>query len=293
MVKYENPHIPDHMNRSQTNPLWDFTLLGLLVIGTIAALVFLAFVIGGFLGRLIPFSGEQWIVRQINPDWLERPTTGKAAELQELADRLTAHMNLPDGMEIVVHYVDDPTVNAFATVGGQVVMFRGLVSRVKSENELAMVMAHEIAHIKHRDVASSMGGAFLASALYSMLFGNEGFDGSLVNSAGGLMQLSFSRSAESAADAEGLLAISKEYGHANGATDLFRTLESAQEELPKGALDDFEFLQTHPNVESRINSVEQQAKGLEIALTGPLTPMSESLQAPPAPAKVKNKGGDK
>ena len=205
MVKYENPHIPDHMNRSQTNPLWDFTLLGLLVIGTIAALVFLAFVIGGFLGRLIPFSGEQWIVRQINPDWLERPTTGKAAELQELADRLTAHMNLPDGMEIVVHYVDDPTVNAFATVGGQVVMFRGLVSRVKSENELAMVMAHEIAHIKHRDVASSMGGAFLAAVVYSMLLGNDGINGNLLNSASGLLQLSFSRSAESAADAEGLL----------------------------------------------------------------------------------------
>ena len=49
-----------------------------------------------------------------------------------------------------MHYDDDAVVNAFATLGGHIVVYQGLLEAVPDENALAMVLAHEIAHVRHR-----------------------------------------------------------------------------------------------------------------------------------------------
>src|SRR5512133_624888 len=47
--------------------------------------------------------------------------------------------------------LDSSEINAFACPGGIILITRGMLSSVKSEEELAAVLAHEIAHIIHRD----------------------------------------------------------------------------------------------------------------------------------------------
>ena len=54
---------------------------------------------------------------------------------------------------MTVHAVQDPTVNAFATLGGHVFVFTGLVDSLDSENGLAMVLAHELAQPNEIEVA--------------------------------------------------------------------------------------------------------------------------------------------
>ena len=50
-----------------------------------------------------------------------------------------------------IHYVDDPTVNAFAIPGGHVYVYRGLLEAwVQNEAQLAVVIGHEVGHIELR-----------------------------------------------------------------------------------------------------------------------------------------------
>ncbi len=129
-----------------------------------------------------------------------------------------------------LYIIDSETPNAFATgrnpSRGAVAVTTGLMATL-SNQELAGVIAHELAHIRNRDtliasVAASIAGAvtFLADiATWGMLLGgfggDEGEEGGLADLAGSLMmiilapiaaliiQLAVSRSREYGADAEG------------------------------------------------------------------------------------------
>ena len=90
-------------------------------------------------------------------------------ELQALADRLAASMQMPEGMQVRVGYRDQDTVNAFATIGGQLVFFRGLLARIENEDALAMVMAHELAHLKHRHVSAALGRGVAVGVILSVV----------------------------------------------------------------------------------------------------------------------------
>jgi predicted Zn-dependent protease len=77
--------------------------------------------------------------------------------------RLTEYLNLI-GQSLALHtekpatfggyrfaLLDSPEINAFACPGGIILITRGMLSSMKSEDELAAVLAHEIAHVIHRD----------------------------------------------------------------------------------------------------------------------------------------------
>ena len=107
----------------------------------IAAIVFAALaVLADKLAKYIPFKQELEISSRFAADF---PAPGPVSTyLQQMSDRVVAAQELPAGMRIQVHYIDNSTINAFATLGGNVVFFRGLVGKMPSENALAMVMSH-------------------------------------------------------------------------------------------------------------------------------------------------------
>ena len=159
---------------------------------------------------------------------------------------------------------------------------------MESENELAMVIAHEMAHIKNRDVAAGLGGGILLALTYSIIFGDSSA-GNLFGNAGSLMQLSFSRDAERQADLDAFNAVTSLYGHANGSVDLLEILHDTGAELPEGWADKVELLQTHPHVENRIDALEAEAKSREVSLTGPLTPLPSVFDREPPEGRAKLK----
>ena len=59
--------------------------------------------------------------------------------------------------------------NAYATLGGNIILTRELINSMSSENALSMVLAHEIAHIKHRDPIRSAGSQVFLYAMFSIL----------------------------------------------------------------------------------------------------------------------------
>jgi heat shock protein HtpX len=209
--------------------------------------------------------------------------------IRELATR--AQLPMPK-----VYLIDENAPNAFATgrnpEHAAVAATTGIL-RVLSERELRGVMAHELAHVKHRDilistVSATMAGAISALANFAMFFGGRDSDGRRSNPiasiavamlaplAGALIQMAISRAREFEADRGGAqisgdpqaLASALEKIHAYAAGVPFPTAEqhpaTAQmmimNPLAGGGIS--KLFSTHPATEERV------ARLMEMARTG-------------------------
>ena len=235
----------------------------LIIIIVIAALSFAA----DALTRHIPFEIEHRLVNKVDIDTDADSTGPVPVYLQALADDLSQKMQLPDDMKITVSVVNSDVVNAFATLGGNVVFFTGLLDNMPNENTLAMVMAHEIAHIKLRHPLRALGRGVVVSLAVATLAGagSNSIVDNLIGSTGLLTALSFTRDQERSADELAVAALVSRYGHAEGSTQLFEILSrehgdsnESSNNLPGTKVP--EFFSTHPLSQNRILAIGAQAR---------------------------------
>lgn len=172
--------------------------------------------------------------------------------VEDLTRRIAADMHPPHDLDIRVHVVKGPP-NAAATLGGHIFVLEGLLHALDSENSLAMVLAHELAHCINRDPLRSVGrGLLLDIALASA--GGGGLAGSQ------LLMRRYSREQEAAADQDALLALNAHYGHIGGATRLFEVLRPLDpKSLPEAGGPVREVLSTHPAIDRRIEAIRASA----------------------------------
>lgn len=180
--------------------------------------------------------------------------TQQDPQITALAARLGKHMNLPDNL-VTVYISEQEIPNAYATFGGNVVLYRGLLKELPSEESVAAVLAHEMAHIKHRDPLRGMSRGLMYSVIAAML-GSETQIDALVS----IGSLKYSRDMERAADNAAIEAIAKEYGNVGGASQLFATLEEIEQKDHKNH--NIAWLSTHPDTRERQNNVQQIASQL-------------------------------
>ena len=215
--------------------------------------------------------------------WTEWQNNGiKVSEeiyIQSLADTLGRQMTLPEDMSVTLHYVDDNVQNAFATLGGHIYIHRGLLELMPNENALSMVIAHEIAHVQHRHPVIAMGRGVVIGLFLAAITGMNGdrFVGGLVNNAGVITVLGFSREQEREADQTALAAVEKHYGHVSGASDLFKAMLQLEESQ---ILQAPQFFNTHPLSTERIAIIEQYAAENSWSIDAKTTPLSISLENP-------------
>lgn len=223
----------------------------------------------------LPFSAEQRFVKpyeKMASLWqAEQPShqSQKVIEdyLQVLADQLATSIDLPPDYRLQIHYLDSDAVNAFASLGGHIFICRGLLEAVPDENSLAMVMAHEIAHIKHRDPAVGLGRGLTLQLLYSFVSGDYSRGSNWIFYGGDLGLLYFSREQESIADTTALSALKHHYGHITGHTEIFNIMaENHQQrseieaETETAISEQLGWLSSHPNLAERINTLNAEAK---------------------------------
>jgi len=156
-------------------------------------------------------------------------------------------------------------VNALACPGGIIFVSRGMLTRAKNEEELASILAHEIAHVNHRDgVRAIQNSRWLevVTALGSDVAGTYGsgdiakltslFEGSVNDVVKTLVTNGYSREQERAAD-QGALVIMNRIGYdPNGMPDYLGTL--AKEEKAGGTKG---FFSTHPGMADRLTAVQE------------------------------------
>lgn len=276
-MRYENPRIPEGINVSPRHPLKEFASLSLWALALLLILAVTAVLLGGFLGRHMPFSWEKGLADAVLEFSADDPDVEQA--LQDLADRLAGRMDLPAGMTITIHYVDQPVVNAAATIGGHIFVFRGLLARMPHENALAMLLGHEIAHVRNRDVAAGLGSGALVTLIAVAVTGRpSGLVDRIADGTGLLVLLRFGRDAERAADRDGLAALAGLHGHIGGAEDLYQVL--AQSSDPSGQPIP-EMLQSHPLTEDRRTAIAELAEDRGWRRDGPLTALPPALIVSP------------
>ncbi len=158
--------------------------------------------------------------------------------------------------------VQDQQANAFCMPGGKIVVYEGILPYTQTEEGLAIVLGHEIAHAvaKHsaeqmsKQARAQVGSEILGTVLTATGTGNT-VGGSAVYSLYGLgsnmAQLHYSRSNETEADYMGLVfAALAGYNPQYALTFWQRMAQSGTSSTP-------EFLSTHPSDETRISNIQK------------------------------------
>ena len=153
----------------------------------------------------VPWSVERWLgdlgavpAHRCN----SRSDPAPAAALDKVLRRIYPLDAADRSLPITVEILADPSVNAFATLGGHIYVYRGLLEKAQSGDELAAVLAHEIAHVRNRDVIQGVAvNLFTWGGLRAALPGSGGSTSEIAYL---LLTLKFSRQQENQADEDGL-----------------------------------------------------------------------------------------
>jgi heat shock protein HtpX len=235
-----------------TNAFKTAVLLGVLS----AMLIGIGELLGGRQGLLIGFAfavvtnlGSYWFSDKIVLRMYRAQEVGPDHRLHRIVSMLAMRAGLPQPK---VYVIPDASPNAFATgrnpSHAAVAATEGIL-RILDDEELAGVMAHELAHVKNRDILTSSIAATLAAAImmiarFGLFFGGSRDDNRqgaspivligmmiLAPMAAMLIQMAISRAREYAADAGGA-AIA---GSPTGLATALRKLEAASRAVPMDA----------------------------------------------------------
>ncbi|MGD2096777.1 MAG: M48 family metalloprotease [Desulfobacterales bacterium] len=165
------------------------------------------------------------------------------------------------------HVINVDTYNAFAIPAGYVFIHSGLIAAMDNEDELAGILAHEIAHVNARHISQKIerskkiGWATLAGVAAGVLIGVAGGAeaGQAVTqgsqAAGAAAELSYSRDNEIQADQLGLIYLNDAGYDGAGLLKILKKMRSKQwfstEQIPT-------YMRTHPAIDERITYLDSQ-----------------------------------
>jgi len=189
---------------------------------------------------------------------------------QRLLDTLSPKERGP--WEYRFHLIDSKEINAFALPGGNVFMFTGLYDRMRSEDELAGVMGHELTHVREQHWAHMAGAQAKRQAGLAVVLGLAHAGGAWQSLAGitdTLLSLRYSRKDEDQADELGLRNMIAAGYNPQGMLDLFHTLEEAAGSSGGTPA----FLADHPLTKTRIQHTQERINRLPSREFRPETPL--------------------
>ena len=249
----------------------------------------LALVFGGAMNIFAYWNSDKMVLRMYNAQQVDETSSPYLYNMvKELAQR--AELPMPK-----VYVIDEAQPNAFATgrnpENAAVAATTGILQML-SERELRGVMAHELAHVKHRDIlistiSATMAGAISALANFAMFFGGRDSEGRPANPvatilvallaplAASLIQLAISRSREFEADRGG----AEICGDPNALADALTKIDHYARGIPMIAAEEHpataqmmimnplhgggiaNLFSTHPATEERVARLRALARG--------------------------------
>jgi predicted Zn-dependent protease len=190
--------------------------------------------------------------------------------LNDVGSRIAAQTN--EGQHSFTFFaVQDERINAFALPGGYIGIHTGLLEASRNEDELAGVLAHEVAHVTQRHIAraihansrqSILTTAMMLGAIIVAAAGGSGdaVQGAVAVAQGTALQqqINFTRSNEYEADRVGIAALADAGFDPYGMASFFDILSRQQTTSPEMRAP--EFMRTHPVTTARVAEARNRAR---------------------------------
>lgn len=167
-----------------------------------------------------------------------------------------ASSGVQDPYKFDFYLLRDPnTVNAFALPGGQVFITAGLLSRLKTEDQLAGVLGHEVGHVVHRHSAQQMAkGEFYQGLAGAATAASGSYGGAqIANYVAQIKMMKFGRDDELQSDEFGVKYMIEAGYDPNSMIEVMEILAEAG----GGDLNRDEFMSTHPSPANRISKIKE------------------------------------
>lgn len=183
------------------------------------------------------------------------------AHLDKIVSRLlqSGAVSYRDEFPWDVKIINDPeNLNAFATPGGHIYVFTGLIKYLDSEDQLAGVLGHEIAHADQRHSMKQLQKQYGISFVTKLILGENagGAERIAGQIAGQLVGLKFSRDYEREADKFSVEYLgATEYYACDGAAGFFQKMQTLENRGNPP-----EFISTHPSPDNRVQEIQNFAK---------------------------------
>jgi predicted Zn-dependent protease len=243
-----------HSDRNPEPGGSDLFKLLVLAVGLLMAVIFAVWFGINAIVWWMPVSLEHQIGKAIVPTYEKQAKPSPTQDqLNQILSKLVAKLPAKQTQErdFKVLYIPTDMVNAAAIPGDRILIFKGLLKEAQSENEIAMVLGHELGHFTNRDHLRGLGNALLIQVVISALIGDAGGLANIaIQGAGAVTQAQFSQGQERQADEVGVTLLTKAYGHAAGATDFF-------DRMSRKNRNGIALLESHPTPKSRVEDLSK------------------------------------
>jgi len=234
-------------------------LIGIAIFSAIVAIIYFVLLpsLTSYLASKIPISTEIAIGDKFFESFVKdaKVDTEKSKVLNEFARKIDFETEYPLKFTVV----KDKQVNAFALPGGNIVVYSGILDKMKSAEELAALLSHEATHVKERHSLRGLTRNLTGSVLVSLVFGDTGSISSvLASKAEDLYQLGFSREMEKEADLNGLQIMYHNRLDPQGMIHLMERLN--EEEKKQGNTQMLSYLNSHPMTNERLNYIKEHSR---------------------------------
>lgn len=252
-MKFEPRHLDDNVNVTSTNHFGEFVRLSAWLVTIIFGIYLVLGIAAESLAEHLPPAYEKAMGGLFTSQLNNKDFPKTQVYAQGVLDGLVAKA---EGLPVFTYKVfveDKDVVNALALPAGNIVLFKGLLQEIRTENELAMVLAHELGHYANRDHLHGLGRGLVFISIASAL-GISGGLPAFISPAVQTLDLRFSRTQESLADDYGIDLVNRVYGHVGGSIDMFQVLATLDQKRTPSP----EFLSSHPDSIWRIRSMAER-----------------------------------
>lgn len=212
--------------------------------------------LAAFVASRVPVSWEERlgrsIVTHLVPPAMRCTDKTRTRVIDEIITVLTAPLpTSPFTIRVIV--VNDSTINAFAVPGGYIVLYRGLLEKTQTAEELAGVLAHELQHIFKHHVTQALIQHVSTGLLLAAITGDTSRATAYgLESARLLGILRYSRQSEEEADAAGMRMLLESGIDPKGMIAFYELLTKSTSETSSI----LKYLSTHPSTGDRIKNLK-------------------------------------
>ncbi len=278
-MKFTPKQPTSNVNVTPTSPVKEFFVLAG---GLLAIAIGLYLILGFAVDLIVPHLSIDFEKKLATPFVRHFASESKTSDQSRYVEGLVGNLKkncaeLP--YDFKIHMVDSPAINAAAFPGGHIVVFKGLLDKMDSENELAFVLSHELGHYANRDHLRGLGRGLVLMSLSAFLLGPDSDISDMLIKGLNITELSFSRMQETRADEFALNTLNCYYGNVSGATDFFSKIPKENDPGKYG-----HYFASHPENRRRIAHLDDMTREKGFQKTDKI-PLPEFMAKKPDPKK--------